>query len=58
VLGAGGEDLGGAAHHEPSEAAPVFVPAVDDKGGLRVFQDVADRFNGMSRRFGFSSTVM
>src|SRR5438094_126635 len=39
-LGAVGQDLGGAAQHDPAEPGPVFVIAIGDKRGGRVFRDV------------------
>ena len=41
VLGPGVQNFSASAQHDPAEPAPILVPAIDDNGGLRVLQDVA-----------------
>ena len=36
----GGEDFGRAAQHDPAEPGPVLVPAIGNKCGNRIFDDV------------------
>src|ERR1700736_619868 len=40
VFGAVGQDLGRAAQHDPAEPGPVLVPAIGDKRGDWIFDDV------------------
>src|SRR2546423_6952984 len=41
MLWAAFENLGGAAQHDPAEAAPILVIVINDKRRLRIFQNVA-----------------
>src|SRR6266446_2899163 len=42
VLGAVGQDLGRAAQHDPAEPGPVLVPAIGDKSGDRVIDNISE----------------